>query len=261
MGKKYGRWIGGGLGWVLGGPIGGLLGFAFGSMFDGMESGEFEQHQNGSGGFSSRRASHPYEAGARSQTREGDFSVSLLVLSAVVMKADGKVLKSELEYVKKFLSHQFGENKTNQLMPVLKDVLKKEINIMDVSLQIKQFMDYSARLQLLHFLFGISQADGHVHENEISLIELISGYLGVGGKDFTSIKAMFVKDNSADYDILEISADATDQEVKAAYRKMATKYHPDMVSHLGEDIVKSAEKKFQKLNTAYQNIKKERGIK
>jgi DnaJ like chaperone protein len=60
---------------------------------------------------------------------------------------------------------------------------------------------------------------------------------------------------------LEIDSSATDDEVKKAYRKQAMKHHPDKVSHLGEEIRKAAEEKFQKLNEAYERIKSARGIK
>jgi len=263
--SKYGKWIGGGLGWVLGGPIGGILGFVFGSMYDGMQSGEFEYgrqihgnpYQGGAGG---RHQGHPY-GGTTTQTQPGDFAVSLLVLAAAVMKADGKVVRSELDYVKNFLDHQFGKDKANQLISVLRDLLKQDIRVMDVSLQIKQYMDYSSRLQLVHFLFGISQSDKHTDQAEINMIQTISGYLGISQKDFQSIKAMFVKDQEQPYKILEISPDASDDEVKKAYRQMALKYHPDRVSHLGEDVKKSAEDKFKKVVDAYNSIKKERGLK
>jgi len=257
--SKYGKWIGGGLGWVLGGPIGGILGFVFGSMFDDMQTGGMEYSAQG----------HPYGAGGgaqgqaygqATQTQAGDFAISLLVLSAAVMKADEKVMKSELNYVKDFLRHQFGEAKAKQLVMILQDILKKDIQVMEVSMQIKQYMDYSSRLQLLHFLFGIAQADGQVHDNEVSQIEAIAGYLGISQKDINSIKAMFVKDKEAPYKILEISSDASDEEVKKAYRKMALKYHPDRVNHLGEDVQKSAEDKFKKVADAYNQIKKQRGL-
>ena len=85
--------------------------------------------------------------------------------------------------------------------------------------------------------------------------------MGISGKDFESIQAMFYKDTAAAYKILEISPDATNTEMKKAYRKMATKFHPDKVHHLGEEFQKMAEGKFKSLNDAYQQIKKERGIK
>lgn len=262
MASKYGKWIGGGLGWVLGGPIGGVLGFMFGSMFDGMNSGEYEHNRGQGNPYSGgRNQGHPYGSGTTTTTQPGDFAVSLLVLSAAVMKADGKVLKSELDYVKNFLEHQFGKEKAHQLVLMLRDILKKDIQVMDVSLQIKNFMDYSSRLQLIHFLFGISQADNQTDAREVSMIQSISGYMGLSNQDFESIKAMFVKDQEQNYKILEVSANATDKEVKDAYRKMALKYHPDKVAHLGEDVQKSAEEKFKKVAEAYDNIRKDRGMK
>lgn len=246
----YGKWIGGGLGWALGGPIGGLLGFMFGSMFESDDSSS----RSGSG-----YQGLPYETSERS-TQAGDFSLSLLVLAAAVMKADGTVKKSELDYVKRFFVSNFGEAKTVQLMQVLRELLKEEINIQEVSMQIRSAMDYSARLQLLHFLFGIAQADADTRNSEVDVINTIANFMRISAADFNSVKAMFVKSVDSAYKILEISPDADDNEVKKAYHKMAIKYHPDKVSHLGAELQKAAEAKFQKLNAAYDEIKKKRGM-
>ncbi len=247
---KYGKWVGLGLGWALGGPIGGLLGLAFGSMFDGMQSGSFEY-----------KGQQLYGAPGVKQTRPGDFAASLIVLAAAVMKADGKVLKSELDYVKDFFNRQFGAKLAIENMLVLRELLKQEINVRDVSQQIHTYMDHSSRLQLIHFLFGISSADGHVHTHEVEMIRKISDYLGIRTADFESIKAMFYKDVYGAYKILETTPDANEEELKKAYRKMATKYHPDKVTHLGEEFQKAANEKFQNLNSAWEQIKKERGLK
>ena len=72
---------------------------------------------------------------------------------------------------------------------------------------------------------------------------------------------MFVHNTISDYSILEINPNSTDDEVKKAYRKMAIKYHPDKVSHLGNELKNIAEEKFKSVNDEYQNIKKERNIK
>lgn len=234
---KYGKWIGGTLGWAFGGPIGGLLGFAFGSMLDGVTVTNLQQN-----------------------TQSGDFIASLLVLTAAVMKADKKILKSELDYVRQFFLNQFGSTITEQKMLLLREILKQDVPVIDVCLQIKQNMDYSARLQLIHFLFGIAAADGQVNVDEIFIVEEIARYLNIQFNDIASIKAMFVKDNESMYKILEISQDATDEEVKKAYRKMAVKYHPDKVSQLGEEVEKAAKEKFQQLNAAYEQIKKQRSL-
>jgi len=241
---KFGKWIGGGLGWAFGGPIGALIGFSIGSMFDG---GKGEIQKGSITGFSGK-------------TTTGGYVMSLLVLVAAVMKADGKVLKSELDYVKKFMVHNFGEASATEAIKMLKDLLQQTIPVDDVCNQIRQNMNYSARLQLVHFMFGIAQADGHVDRSEQKQIEHICQQMGISNSDFESIQAMFVKNTESDFKILEIERTATDTELKKAYRRMAMKYHPDKVSHLGEDFQNAATEKFQKVNQAYENVKKERKI-
>jgi DnaJ like chaperone protein len=234
----YAKWVGGGLGWVFGGPIGAILGVALGSMFDGMNAGQ-----------------NTYQG-----TPRGDFAMSLLVLSAAVMKADQKILKSELEFVRRFFASQFGEDEGNRFIKMLQEILKQDINVREVSVQVGQYTDYPVKLQLLHYLFGIAAADNQYHPDEVEVIFVISGYMGISGADYDSIKAMFVKSTGWAYDVLEITSGATDEEVKKAYREMAKKHHPDKVAHLGDDIRKSATEKFQKISAAYEEIKKQRGI-
>jgi DnaJ like chaperone protein len=233
------KWITGGLGWAFFGPIGGIIGFVLGS---------FIEPQIGVQKF------------RPGPTTAGDFALSLLILVAAVMKADGKVVKSELDYVKRYFTQSFGESTASEAIMMLRDLLKQDINIREVTAQMKTRLDYSSKLQMLHFLFGISMADGQAHLHEVNLIQVISGYLGVSTKDYESIKSMFVPNTDTAYKILEIESTVTDDEVKKAYRKMAVKYHPDKVSYLGEDFRKSANEKFQKVNDAYEKIKKERGI-
>jgi len=245
---KFGKWIGGGLGWTVGGPIGALLGFAIGTVFD-----KSVDTQEGSIKTGPNRK--------RYTTTPNDFGASLLVLVAAVMKADGKVLKSELDYVKRFFNKQFGSEKTKQHLLVLRELLKKNIPVQEVCLQIKTYTMYSARLQLMHLLFGVAAVDGEVHSSELEIIQQISSYLGVKQIDYISIKAMFFEELDGDYKILEISKSATDEEVKKVYRKMAVKYHPDKVAHLGDEFKVSAKEKFQKVQEAYENIKKQRGMK
>jgi DnaJ like chaperone protein len=239
---RFGKWLGGGVGFVMGGPIGGLLGFLVGSVID-----------------STTVQSSTYTSGAV-RTAQGDFGISLLVLVAAVMKADGKVVKSELDYVKQFFVRQFGQESAKEALLALKDIIKQEIPVRDVCLQISRNMDYSSRLQLLHLLFNISLADARIHTLEIEIIEKISGALGVASNDFLSIKNMFIPETDSSYKILEIDPSSSNEEVKKAYRRMAMKYHPDKVSHLGDDFRKTADEKFKKVNEAYEKIKKERNV-
>ncbi|MEO0311672.1 MAG: hypothetical protein RIQ89_1329 [Bacteroidota bacterium] len=240
--STWNKWIFGGLGWALGGPIGGILGFAVGAI--------------------SEDATRKYKPGENKPNNvlPNDFSAALMVLCAAVMKADQKVMRSELEFVRDFFTRQFGESITQQRMIIFRELLKQDIAIGQVCQQIRGHVDHAARLQLLHFLFGVAAADGSVSTSEEQVISQISYLLGISEKDLLSIRAMFVKDATANYKILEIAAEASDDEVKKAYRKMAMKYHPDKVHHLGPDFQKDAQEKFRKINDAFEQIKKQRGF-
>src|SRR5690554_5114278 len=249
--RGWTKWIGALIGFAIFGFVGGFIGFVVGSLIDNRNNAVWdEQYVNDA--YSRQNV---YQ-----KSSTGDFAASLLVLTAAVMKADGRVLKSELAYVKEFYSHQFGVQKTKQHMNVLRDLLKQDIDVRQISHQIRYQMQYHSRLQLLHYLFGIAYADQHVSDTELSTIHRIAGFLGINNPDFESIKAMFVKDTGSDYKILEVTPDATNEELKKAYRKMAMKYHPDKVANLGADVKKQAEEKFRQVQNAYENIKKERGM-
>lgn len=241
----YGKWITGALGWALGGPIGGLLGFALGSFFDKGET---------SGLTGGGRVAY---TGAE---QRNSFMVSLLVLSSAIMKADKRVLKSELDYVKRFISENFGEDAAAESVLLLRDLLKQDVNIESVCAQIRANTNSATRLQLLHYLTGIARADGDVSSDELLMLRKISASLSIPFQDGESIFAMFDKGVDAAYQVLEIDKNASDEEIKKAYKRMAIKHHPDKVSSLGPDVQKSAEEKFKKINEAYEKIKKDRGI-
>ena len=249
--KKYAKWVGGGLGWAFGGPIGAILGFALGSMIDSTVAIERPDPTTFRG---RRKSSYGY-------TTANDFVLSLLVLTAAVMKADGKVMKSELDYVRNFLVRQFGEHKAQDQILLLRDILKQKLDVRAVCAQVKQNMEHPLRLQLLHYIFGLASADGTLHASEVKVIQDIAAYMGISQKDYESIRAMFGHDTHSAYKVLEIDEDADETAVKKAYRKMATKYHPDKVGHLGAEFQKAAKEKFQKVQQAYETIKKQRGFK
>ena len=237
MSGNYKKWIWGGLGWAIGGPIGGILGYALGSM------------NNQSRSYS------------KTSTMGGDFLTSLLILFAAVMKADGVQKKSELEYIKRFLVNQTGISNTKKLLLIFKEILKQEISLDQVCNQIRMQMDKPSRLQLIHILFGLSQADGDVHPSEIKIIQTISNALGINQVEYKSIESMFKDDLESAYSVLGISSNSEDLEIKKAYRKMANKFHPDKIAHLGEDFKDIAQEKFKSVTEAYHKIKKERNIK
>jgi DnaJ like chaperone protein len=244
MGKW--KWILGGVTWVLTNPIGGLIGFLIGTAID---------------GFSSSMSNAPKRTNRNKHTEQGDFMVVLLTLSAAVMKADNVVKKSELDYVKSFLVQNFGKEKTLKALQILKPMMNADIPLDDVCKQIRYNMNNSLKLQLLHYLFGIANADNEIVAEELNMLRRIAAGIGISEYDFNSIKSMFIIQGSdSDYEILGITKDATNEEVKKAYKRMAMKHHPDKVSGMGEEVTRKATEKFQAINEAYDRIKKERNM-
>ena len=238
-----GKWIIGGLGWAMFGPIGGILGYIFASGFERMSeaAAEFEKGYN------------------RNQEQRNSFLVSLLVLSAAVIKADGKVTSAEMSKLREFFARNFGAVAADEAERIVNEIVKKDFNVYEVCAQVRSNMNYSQRMQLYHYLVSLGACDGLV-QCEIQLLENIADAIGLQKADAESIMAQFKPDNDRNYKILEISPDATNDEVKKAYRRMAVKYHPDKVATLGEDIQKAAEEKFKAVSQAYDAICKERGI-
>ena len=248
------KWIFAGLGWAVGGPIGGLLGFFFGSSFD--TSARFVGDGTHHG---------PY----RNTGTQADINVALMVLIAAVMKADGQVKKSELNYVKAFLLQNYGEERGKEMLKVLQQLVQQDIPIDQVCAQIKVNTNYTTRYHMVDFLFGLGGADGSFDQTELNMLHLMAQYLGISQSDYTSIyerhvgsgysgqsrysgRSGYIKDP---YKVLGITKEATDDEVKKAYRKMAMKYHPDRVAGMGEEMQRNAAEPRQEINEAYEQIK------
>jgi DnaJ like chaperone protein len=253
--NSFSKWLGAGLGFTLGGPIGAAIGFALGSFVDNFSIDEFEQEQID---YDKKRKSRG--SFRRNNTQSGDFEISLLVLASIVIKSDGKIDQRELDFVRSQFLGMYGKQRANNAFKLFKGIVKKDISARQVCIQIRQHMSHASRLQLMHFLFGIAKADEFVTQSEEEEIRKIAGYLYINQNDYESIKAMFYNASDNAYKILEIEKEASNNEVKTAYRKMVKKYHPDKLQDLGEEHLKGAKEKFQSIQDAYEKIKKERGM-
>ncbi|WP_158840530.1 TerB family tellurite resistance protein [Polaribacter sp. L3A8] len=252
---SFTKWLGAGLGFTFGGPIGAAIGFAVGSFVDGFSEKDLTQEQ-----IHYERSRQSNGGRSAADTQSGDFEMSLLVLASIVIKSDGKVDQRELDFVRTQFVGMYGKERANNAFKLFSGIIKKEVSARQVCIQIRQNMSHASRLQLLHFLFGIAKADEFVAESEVEEIRKIAGYLYINQNDFESIKAMFYDSSENAYKILEIEKTATDAEVKTGYRKMVKKYHPDKLQGLGEEHLKGVNEKFQSIQAAYEQIKKERGL-
>ena len=284
--KWVGCWIGGTLGTMLGsGILGTLAGFCLGSIIDEMMDSRADSNDyntNKQDYYSQGNGYKQYQYGGQNgssnahsnEEQRNSFLFSMLVLSSYIIKADNKIMHSEMEFVRQFLHQNFGEQAVNQGQEILLklfEIQKKQgiqvfrNTIHQSCAEIKHNMNVSQRLQLLNYLVIIAKVDGYVSPEEIKALKEIARHLGLTSKDVDSMLNMEngarTNSNIEDaYKVLGLSSTATDDEVKVAYRKMALKHHPDRVATLGEDIRKAAEKKFQDINDAKERIFKARGL-
>lgn len=264
-----GKWIGGFLGFMSGGPLGALAGIVLGHYFDSMlDSVNTPETQGTFDGYSGY-GHQAYQQQRAAQGQRNSFLFSMLVLASYIIKADGKVMHSEMELVRNMLRQNFGMVASQQgdnILHLLFDEQKRvgaaafKQTVMECCQQIAANMDYSQRLQLLNFLVMISQADGRVDPAEVTAMKSCAMWLQMSPDEIDSMLGMGKDDLESAYRVLGVSPDATDDELKRAYRRLALEHHPDKVAALGDDIRKAAEKKFQEINAAKERIWKARGL-
>ena len=233
---SLGKWVGIGTGWFLAGPIGAIIGYYISKkFFDGKND------------------------------QENAYEISLLILSSLVIKSDGKVVTAELDYVKKFFVNTFGVQKANKYFKIFNQLNSQSLDsqLRPVCQQLNKHVNHASRLQIIHFLFGVSASDNEIHESEIEIIKKISNYMNINHYDFDSIQSMFLNKGSANslekwFAILEVDKDASNDEIKKAHRKMVQKYHPDKLQGVSKEIIKLAEEKFLLVQQAYETIMKNR---
>lgn len=257
----YAKWIGGWLGWINSQSVlGAIAGFAIGAVFDVLtdrKTGQTDQ-------------SIQTEPIREQEGNRNSFLFSLMVLYAHIIQADGKIMHSEMELVRQFLRQSFGEHAVeqgNEILLKLFDYRKKngestwQRQIQEACREMSIHMEEEHRLQLIAFLCEIAKADGKLDETEITALRTVAVNLRIDANVVEQMLHLGGQSLDDAYAVLGITKDATDDEVRKAYRKMAIQYHPDRVATLGDDVKEAATKKFQEINNAKERIYKARNLK
>ncbi len=242
--KWKGKAIGASLGFLFGGPFGAILGAMTGSFFDASS-----QEQIATG-----RPRNEHE-------RSLNFITHLVGILISIAKADGRVSTHEIKVIENaFVSFGFKGEDLNFIRNLIKRTVSVNLDLQAVCYEFKRYSSYEERLSLLRIVYMVAFADKEFHANEESMINRIIGFMEVSVDDAFEIRGEFCSDNDKHYRLLNTTRDASVEDIKKAYRHLSKKYHPDRVSHLGDEFAKLASEKFQKINESYKKIKSEKGF-
>ncbi len=242
MGGKFGRLLAGaGIGFMIGGPIGAILGAVL------------------AGGLGDTR-----EAFGAKQFDDDRFIfyTSFISLLTLVAKADDRVAPEEARAIADFFKNElhFGEAELEMVRRVMKETLRVGPSAEAVASDFARIASMEERLALLRLLWMVAVADGRIDPREERVIARIGEAFGFSAREQMGIAAEFKGGGDMHYATLGVSPEVTNEEIKAAYKRMAKQYHPDRVVHLGEEYARLATDKFAQINAAYDAVRKERGF-
>ena len=222
------------------------------------------------------------------EQRQAVFLKTLFLLMGRLAKADSKVSQSEIDHIEQFMA-QMGMTAEHRKQAIvyfqdgveadfhIEEALAKFLDICGKSLQMKHL--------LLVYLVGVALADGQLHQAENELLARISEKLGYSQQAFNQLMAMIQGQNRFEgasgyqyqqgagsrpqgatntledaYQALGVSASNSDKEIKRAYRKLISQYHPDKLIGQGvpEDMIKKATERSKEIHSAYDLIEKHR---
>ena len=221
----WGSLIGGMVGFSLGGPFGMLLGSIIGGKVSRAKS---------AGGFRSFR--QPQQV----------FALSLIVLSAKLSKADGSVSREELVAVKDKL--KIPENELDQVGKIFNQAKTEAAGYEPYAQQIAQIYKKNSQVleEVINILFYIAEADGHISETELNMIEHIAQIFGLSSSQYDSIKeSRKNSDKLNPYVVLESKSDDDLQVIRKRYLKLSKEHHPDLLLSKGvpEEVIEESKKK------------------
>lgn len=205
----------------------------------------------------------------RSQTASHNEFVSLLVQILVhIAKIDGQVTREELQTIENFfrVSLRYNADQLLWVKELIKEANQNPSDLGELLTRFKSQFAYEPRLILLELIFQVIYSGTKVVDPEIEVARRIAVFLEITAHDLQTIHARYTQrfrqqasQEDRCYEVLGVSRGATPEEIKKAYRTLSMQYHPDKVSHLGEEFKRVAEEKMKEINAAYQYFKERQG--
>ncbi len=234
---KYEKWLGASLGWMLtGNPIVGLLGFFAGTL---IQSDDKKKNTGTVKGVS-------------------EFEVNLMVIAAHLIKLDGQISAGEVLFTEKFLNTHFDEAYADERSRLFQFCMQKDYDLNAACGQVRMYAQHNTKVQVVRFLVDLATCDGEITERKNYFIFRIAGYLNVNDAEYRKIKLERIEQVPDIYEILGVTVEMSYPEIRATYRKLVLKYHPDRNKDASEEERKKLARKFQQIQEAYQKIKLEK---
>ncbi|MAF94681.1 MAG: molecular chaperone DjlA [Rhodospirillaceae bacterium] len=245
----WGKVIGGVAGFALGGPLGAIMGTVAGHAYDKMKAGDAGRIDD-------------------NVNRQVAFTTAVIVLSAKMAKADGRVTRAEVDAFKELFHIPPDEMKK---VGWLFDEAKKDAQGFEpYAEQISMMFAHEPAVmeELLGGLFHIARADHAIHPKELEFLRKTALIFGFSEIQFERLKAIHMgpiggADGVNSYQVLGLSREASDDEIKKTYRVLIRENHPDTLIAQGmpQEFIDVANEKMAAINAAYDVIEKERGLK
>ena len=235
-------------------PVFAVIGFAIGHLYDARH--DTEDLEPGPRPLS--RADIDREARAR-------FATHVATLLMKVARADGKATDEELDAVDRYLVERLGYDSqdANSINRALSEASSDSADLLEACERCRLALTEPERFLLVNALYDIATIDGPISRSEAAMIDEIARFLSLSDADRAAARSTHVVASQADgaaYQILGINPEASDEEIKRAFRQLAARHHPDKVAHLGAKAVAMATDKFNEIREAYEQLRMARGI-
>lgn len=240
------------MGWLLGASMGALMGGPLGAVVGGVM-----QH------IVTKNTREMIMSNPAPTNQETFFVTNLAAIMTKVAMADEHVSKEEIQVIHNFFSRQLGYRGEELIFidGIIRETQRLNPDLSQICRAFRTTSDLQARMLLIDLTYQIACSDNRVTQNEQNAIDIIVSHLGISDEDHRMIKNKYAFEKKKDhYSLFGLKPDATAEEIKKAYRVMASQYHPDKVSHLGKELIEFANNKFAEINTAYKELKKNKGF-
>ena len=235
----WGKILGGAAGFAIGGPIGAILGTAAGHAVDKMRDSTREAPEDDA-------------------TRRVAFTIGVIVLGAKMAKADGIVTKDEIGAFKEVF--HIPQEEMQNVGRLFNQARRDAHGFEPYAKQIGRLFRHNPAVleELIQGLFHIARADRRITQEELDYLAKVAAIFGFDEDDWARIRASNMGPDASDpYEILGVSHKASDQEIKAAHRRLVVENHPDklVAEGLPQEFVDLANEKLATINAAHDRIR------